>query len=126
MGQEAPPQTAGERFGRKLALISYTAAVGFRDGGSADGLSDGKSGLFDVCMMRAATRVKILEKRMQKVNGKPYLRTRIALPVVVFQPPNDVCEENSYPYAGKSGNRVVRREKAIYAFFPQMSFFLMK
>ena len=37
MGQEAPPQTAGERFGRKLALISYPAAVGFRDGGSADG-----------------------------------------------------------------------------------------
>ena len=76
--------------------------------------------------MRAATRVKIREKRMQKVNGKPYLGTRIALPVLVFQPPNDVCEENSYPYAGKSGIRVMRREKAICAFFAQMSLFLRK
>ena len=96
MGQEGPPQTAGERFGRKLALISYTAAVGFRDGGSADGTSPmEKVYIFDVSTMRTATRMKIVEKRMQKVNGKPYLRTRIAFPVVDFQPPNDVCEENS-------------------------------
>ena len=60
---------------------------------------------------------------MKKVNGKPYLRTRIAFRGVVFRQPNDVFEENSYPYAGKSGIRVMRREKAKSEFFPQMSLF---
>ena len=58
------------------------------------------------------THVKILKivliffwKIMKKVNGKPYLRTRIAFRGVVFRQPNDVFEESSYPYAGKSGIR---------------------
>ena len=63
---------------------------------------------------------------MQKVNGKPYLRTQVAFRVVVLRQPNDVFEQNSYPYAGKSGIRVMRREKAICAFFEQMSLFLRK
>ena len=70
-----------------------------------------KSDIFDVGTMRAEMHMKKIEERMKKVNGKPYLRTRIALPVVVFQPPNDVCEENSYPYAGKSGIREKKKEK---------------
>ena len=49
---------------------------------------------------------------MKTVNGKPYLRTQIAFRGVVFRQPNDVFEENSYPYVGKSGIRVMRREKA--------------
>ena len=63
---------------------------------------------------------------MKKVIGKPYLRTRIAFRGVVFRQPNDVFEENSYPYAGKSGIRVMRREKAMCALFAQMSLFLRK
>ena len=48
---------------------------------------------------------------MKKVNGKPYLRTRIAFRGVVFRQPNDVLEENSNPYAGKSGIREKKKEK---------------
>ena len=61
---------------------------------------------------------------MKKVNGKPYLRTRIAFRGVVFRQPNDVFEENSYPYAGKSGIRVKTEKQS--AFFAQMSLFLRK
>ena len=48
---------------------------------------------------------------MKKVNGKPYLRTRIAFRGVVFRQPNDVFEENSNPYAGKSGIRENNEKK---------------
>ena len=60
---------------------------------------------------------------MKKVNGKPYLRTRIAFRGVVFRQPNDVFEENSYPYAGKSG---IREQKKKSVFFAQMALFLSK
>ena len=55
-----------------------------------------------------------MKERMKKVNGKPYLRTRIAFRGVVFRQPNDVFEENSYPYAGKSGIRE-KKKKCVFS-----------
>ena len=59
---------------------------------------------------------------MKKVNGKPYLRTRIAFRGVVFRQPNDVFEENSNPYAGKSGIREKYEKKKKCVFCTDVTF----
>ena len=59
---------------------------------------------------------------MKKVNGKPYLRTRIAFRGVVFRQPNDVLEENSNPYAGKSGIREKYEKKKKVRFLHRCHF----
>ena len=56
-----------------------------------------KNDIFDVCTMRAEVHLKNFEKGMKKVNGKPYLRTKIALRVVVWWPFCDFFFKNLIP-----------------------------
>ena len=56
-----------------------------------------KSDIFDVCTMRAEAHLINFEKGMKKVNGKPYLRTKIALRVVVWWPFCDFFFKNLIP-----------------------------
>ena len=48
--------------------------------------SYGKSDIFDVRIKRAKVHLKKFEERMKKINGKPYLRTKIAVGVIVWWP----------------------------------------
>ena len=52
MGPEGPPQTAGERLCQRRSIFGWH-------------FSYWKSDIFGVCTMQAATRVKILKKKLQ-------------------------------------------------------------
>ena len=47
--------------------------------------------------MRAEVHMKKIEEQMKKVNGKPYLRTKIALRVIVWRPFCDFLKKNLIP-----------------------------
>ena len=56
-----------------------------------------KNDMFDVGTMRAEMHMKKIEERMKTINGKPYLRTNIALRVIVWWPFCDFFKKNLIP-----------------------------
>ena len=46
---------------------------------------------------RTVAHAKKIEEQMTKVNGKPYLRTKIALRVIVWRPFCDIFKKNLIP-----------------------------
>ena len=68
MGQEEPPQTAIECFGRQLAHIGGHMGITGRRSGSPDGTFPLEKVTF---LMLARCGHEKMKERMKKVNGKP-------------------------------------------------------
>ena len=73
--------------------------------------------------MRAKVHLKKFEERMKKVNGKPYLRTKIALRVVVWWPFCDFFFKNLIPALVKVSIGQCGARKRYKHFFNRCHFF---
>ena len=82
-----------------------------------------KSDIFDVGTMRAEMHMKKIEERMKQVNGKPYLRTKIALRVIVWWPFCDFFKKNLIPALVKVTIGQCGTRKRYKHFFNRCHFF---
>ena len=57
------------------------------------------------------------QAHMMKVNGKPYLRMKIRLRVIVWWPFCDLKKNKSYPCPGRGDHRRTRRIKIFHVTF---------
>ena len=117
------PKRAQERFGRKMGPEGPSQRVCVKEGRFSDGTFPIGKVTF---LVFARTCVKILNcfwKMMKKINGKPYLRTRIALRVVVWWPFCDFFFKNLIPTLVKVSIGPCGAWKRYKRFFNRCHFF---